>query len=123
MSTAPLLYNLCGNLRFEKRFPTFSQHLRCSTDQSREQLAAELAVAEESLAEDEASALRAQIDAREKQLMPLYVQISHEFADLHDRPGRMKAKDTIQKDLSIIINFCKSITFWLKFRMFLFLLH
>merc|ERR1711871_1477614 len=33
---------------------------------------------------------------REAQLMPLYVQISHEFADLHDRPGRMKAKGVIR---------------------------
>ena len=29
--------------------------------------------------------------------MPLYVQISHEFADLHDRPGRMKAKGVIRE--------------------------
>merc|ERR1719310_1731198 len=36
------------------------------------------------------------IKARESQLMPLYVQISHEFADLHDRPGRMKAKGVIR---------------------------
>ena len=28
--------------------------------------------------------------------MPLYVQISHEFADLHDRPGRMLAKGVIR---------------------------
>ena len=28
--------------------------------------------------------------------MPLYVQISHEFANLHDRPGRMLAKGVIR---------------------------
>eukprot|EP00966_Prymnesium_polylepis_P154736 3573251-Prymnesium_polylepis.1 len=39
------------------------------------QLASELAVAEESLAEDEAASLRKQIDAREKALLPLYTQI------------------------------------------------
>merc|ERR1719326_1044150 len=45
---------------------------------------------------DDVSALKAAIAARETQLMPLYVQISHEFADLHDRPGRMKAKGVIR---------------------------
>ena len=44
------------------------------------------------MAGDEADSLRKAIAQREAQLMPLYVQISHEFADLHDRPGRMKAK-------------------------------
>jgi len=60
------------------------------------QLRSELAVAEESLAEDEAASLRAQIAARENTLLPLYTQISHEFADLHDRPGRMLAKGVIR---------------------------
>ena len=45
---------------------------------------------------DDVSALKKAIAARESQLMPLYVQISHEFADLHDRPGRMKAKGVIR---------------------------
>ena len=60
------------------------------------QLKSELAIAEESLAEDEAASLRNQISERENQLLPMYVQISHEFADLHDRPGRMKAKGVIR---------------------------
>jgi len=64
------------------------------------QLASELAVAEESLAEDEAASLRKQIDAREKALLPLYTQISYEFADLHDRPGRMLAKGVIRDVVS-----------------------
>jgi acetyl-CoA carboxylase/biotin carboxylase 1 len=42
--------------------------------------------------EEEADSLRAAIDARENSLLPLYAQISYEFADLHDRPGRMLAK-------------------------------
>jgi len=59
-------------------------------------LDAELAAAEEALvADDEVAALKRTIAAREAQLMPLYVQISHEFADLHDRPGRMLAKGVI----------------------------
>merc|ERR1719428_1563088 len=61
------------------------------------QLDTELASAEEALvADDEVASLKAAIAAREAQLMPLYVQISHEFADLHDRPGRMKAKGVIR---------------------------
>jgi len=60
------------------------------------QFDAELAAAEEAMVDDVAS-IKAQIAAREVQLMPLYVQISHEFADLHDRPGRMKAKGVIRE--------------------------
>jgi len=61
------------------------------------QLDSELAIVEESMVDDEgASSLRAQIEAREKTLMPLYTQISYEFADLHDRPGRMLAKGVIR---------------------------
>ena len=59
------------------------------------QLDAELAAAEEAMVDD-VSSLKKAIVARETQLMPLYVQISHEFADLHDRPGRMKAKGVIR---------------------------
>merc|ERR1719380_502701 len=61
-------------------------------------LDAELASAEEAMvAEDEVSSIKSSIAAREAQLMPLYVQISHEFADLHDRPGRMLAKGVIRE--------------------------
>merc|ERR1719230_1810167 len=55
----------------------------------------ELAAAEESTIDD-TSTIKSAIAARENQLLPLYVQISHEFADLHDRPGRMKAKGVIR---------------------------
>ena len=65
-------------------------------DSKLQQLAAELEVAESSFAEDEAASLRKQIAAREVTLLPLYVQVSHEFADLHDRPGRMVAKGVIR---------------------------
>jgi len=65
-------------------------------DPKLQQLSSELKVAEESLAEDEANSLRTQIAARENALLPLYVQVSHEFADLHDRPGRMVAKGVIR---------------------------
>jgi len=37
------------------------------------------------------------IQAREEQLLPVYLQIAHEFADLHDRAGRMEAKGVIRQ--------------------------
>ncbi|KAL5612714.1 hypothetical protein BROUX41_004198 [Berkeleyomyces rouxiae] len=39
--------------------------------------------------------LKAQMMAREKQLLPVYSQIAIQFADLHDRADRMKAKGVI----------------------------
>jgi len=39
------------------------------------------------------------IKAREDQLLPVYLQVAHEFADLHDRAGRMEAKGVIRKAL------------------------
>jgi acetyl-CoA carboxylase/biotin carboxylase 1 len=38
----------------------------------------------------------AAIAAREEALLPFYTQVAHEFADLHDRAGRMKAKGVIR---------------------------
>lgn len=43
--------------------------------------------------------MKKDIEAREKVLGPLYTQIAHEFADLHDRSGRMKAKGVISEEL------------------------
>jgi acetyl-CoA carboxylase / biotin carboxylase 1 len=37
--------------------------------------------------------------AREEQLLPVYLQIALQFADLHDRAGRMEAKGTIRQPL------------------------
>jgi len=36
------------------------------------------------------------ISLREQQLLPMYTQVAQEFADLHDRSGRMKAKGVIR---------------------------
>ena len=36
------------------------------------------------------------ISSREAQLLPMYTQVAQEFADLHDRSGRMKAKGVIR---------------------------
>jgi len=41
----------------------------------------------------------AAIEAREGTLLPVYLQIAHEFADLHDRAGRMEAKGVIRQAL------------------------
>lgn len=44
--------------------------------------------------------IKDEISRRENLLLPLYLQIAHEFADLHDRAGRMKAKGVITDVLS-----------------------
>ena len=41
--------------------------------------------------------IESQIEAREKQLLGTYTQIATQFADLHDTPGRMKAKGCIRQ--------------------------
>jgi acetyl-CoA carboxylase / biotin carboxylase 1 len=43
-------------------------------------------------------------------LSPLYTQIAHEFADLHDRAGRMKAKGVIDEVLQW--NNARAFFFW-----------
>ncbi|CAG8472312.1 12933_t:CDS:2 [Cetraspora pellucida] len=39
------------------------------------------------------------LKAREQELLPVYSQIALQFAELHDTPGRMKAKNAIRKIL------------------------
>jgi len=41
--------------------------------------------------------IKAKIAAREKELLPFYQMVSLKFADLHDTPGRMKAKGVIRE--------------------------
>ncbi|KAJ2988249.1 hypothetical protein NUW58_g4081 [Xylaria curta] len=53
--------------------------------------------ADKDLPKDELEYLKTKMTAREKQLLPIYAQISIQFADLHDRAGRMKAKGTIRE--------------------------
>ncbi|KAI5477007.1 hypothetical protein MNV49_006965 [Pseudohyphozyma bogoriensis] len=52
-----------------------------------------------SLAPEDSAAAKAALADREKILLPLYQQIALQFADLHDRPNRMKAKGTIRDSL------------------------
>ncbi|PHH70340.1 hypothetical protein CDD82_7201 [Ophiocordyceps australis] len=48
---------------------------------------------------EEAAEVKKQMADREKLLLPVYAQIAVQFADLHDRAGRMKAKGTIREVL------------------------
>mmetsp|Transcript_57673 Transcript_57673/g.67324 ORF Transcript_57673/g.67324 Transcript_57673/m.67324 type:complete len:2093 (-) Transcript_57673:220-6498(-) len=52
----------------------------------------------ENLMDDETGAaeIKKQIEAREETLKPVYMQAATEFADLHDKTGRMKAKGVIK---------------------------
>ena len=51
------------------------------------------------LSPDELSDIKVKLTERETLLLPVYSQIALQFADLHDRAGRMKAKDTIRMPL------------------------
>merc|ERR1712003_175213 len=46
--------------------------------------------------EEDRNDITAQIKAREETLKPVYLQAATEFADLHDKTGRMKAKGVIR---------------------------
>jgi len=46
--------------------------------------------------EEDQNDIKAQIKAREETLKPVYLQAATEFADLHDKTGRMKAKGVIR---------------------------
>ncbi|GAA5983453.1 hypothetical protein JCM11641_007854 [Rhodosporidiobolus odoratus] len=52
-----------------------------------------------SLSSEDAAKAKADLSAREKILLPLYTQVANQFADSHDRAGRMLAKGTIKKSL------------------------
>lgn len=56
-------------------------------------------LADKSLDQDEQSTIKVKMVEREKLLMPVYGQISLQFADLHDTPGRMQAKGVIRMAL------------------------
>lgn len=50
----------------------------------------------EANAESDVESIKEQIQAREQLLAPVYLQAATEFADLHDKTGRMKAKEVIR---------------------------
>jgi acetyl-CoA carboxylase/biotin carboxylase 1 len=51
------------------------------------------------ISRDEQTQIKAKMNHREQQLLPVYGQIALQFADLHDRAGRMEAKGTIRMPL------------------------
>ena len=57
-------------------------------------------LADKSLSSEEQTEIKAKMTEREQLLLPVYMQISLQYADLHDRAGRMKAKDTIRMGLT-----------------------
>ncbi|KAJ5502949.1 ATP-grasp fold subdomain 1 [Penicillium fimorum] len=56
-------------------------------------------LADTTLTQDQISEVKAKMATREEQLLPVYMQIALQFADLHDRAGRMQAKNTIRQPL------------------------
>lgn len=57
------------------------------------------AKADAAASEEEKTELSKQLSDRHAKLLPVYQQISVQFADLHDRSGRMLAKGVIRKEL------------------------
>lgn len=57
------------------------------------------ASADSTLSAEDSAKVKAEFAAREKALIPIYSQIALQFADLHDRANRMKAKGTIREAL------------------------
>jgi acetyl-CoA carboxylase/biotin carboxylase 1 len=49
--------------------------------------------------QEETDKIKQEQITRKKMLQPIYLQAAHEFADLHDRAGRMKAKNVISEIL------------------------
>ena len=56
-------------------------------------------LADKSLSADQLGEVKTKMTAREQLLLPVYMQVSLQFADLHDRAGRMKAKGVIRDSL------------------------
>lgn len=61
-------------------------------------LAADLARTD--LNDEQRQAIVNQMAERERQLLPIYTHVAIQFADLHDTPGRMKAKGVISDTVS-----------------------
>ena len=57
------------------------------------------ALANKNLTSNDQSDIKVKMAQREALLLPVYSQVSLQFADLHDRAGRMQAKGTIRQPL------------------------
>lgn len=58
-----------------------------------------LSAADDKLSAAELADIKTKISRREQLLLPIYSQIAIQFADLHDRAGRMQAKNVIRQSL------------------------
>ena len=56
-------------------------------------------LAQENLAESDKAAIQNEILGRQRALLPVYEQISVQFCELHDTPGRMQAVGVIRKQV------------------------
>ncbi|KAK4897664.1 hypothetical protein LTR28_001703 [Elasticomyces elasticus] len=56
-------------------------------------------MADKSLSTEQQAEIKAKMTEREQLLLPVYMQISIQYADLHDRAGRMEAKGAIRMPL------------------------
>ena len=56
-------------------------------------------LSDKSLSAEQLKEIKTKATAREQLLLPVYMQVSLQFADLHDRAGRMKAKNVIRESL------------------------
>ncbi|KAI5794170.1 acetyl-CoA carboxylase-like protein [Pyronema domesticum] len=56
--------------------------------------------AEKDLTPEEQNEIKAKMSEREQLLLPVYAQVTLQFADLHDRAGRMMAKGVIRMPLT-----------------------
>jgi acetyl-CoA carboxylase / biotin carboxylase 1 len=54
---------------------------------------------DKSLSVEQQTEIKNKMTEREHLLLPVYLQIALQYSDLHDRAGRMKAKDTIRMPL------------------------
>ena len=54
---------------------------------------------EKGLSAEQQNEIKAKMTERENLLLPTYLQIALQYSDLHDRAGRMKAKDVIRMPL------------------------
>lgn len=79
--------------RREKQLDTMAR-LDCTYGELRRSLQ------DKSLSAEQLSEIKAKMTEREEQLLPVYLQVALQFADLHDRAGRMEAKGTIRQALT-----------------------
>ncbi|KAL8321347.1 hypothetical protein RB597_007577 [Gaeumannomyces tritici] len=82
--------------RKEKQLETMARLDPAYADLKKRMLAAQEAAKNKGANMEELEQIKKEMTKREEQLLPIYQQIAIQFADLHDRAGRMKAKGVIR---------------------------